>query len=100
MRYAEPRPPVIGAEHLLALTDAWPPSLLPMLTGPAPASTLTWTYEPIGASPPGGDDPDSYWQYDVRTDALGAGYGHAGARVWDAAGRLRAISRQTVVVFA
>lgn len=100
MRYAAPRPPAIGAEHLMALTDAWPPSLLPMLTRPAPVSTLTWSYEPVGAPPPGGDDPDAYWQYEVRTDAFGDGYGHAGARVWDASGRLRAISRQTVVVFA
>jgi acyl-Coa thioesterase superfamily protein len=71
-----------------------------MLDRPAPGSTLAWTFEPVAGPPPGERDaPDAWWQYDVRTHVAAGGYVHTTARIWDAAGRLRALSHQTVVYF-
>jgi acyl-CoA thioesterase len=99
MRFADP-PAAFGDRELVTLTDAWPPAVMAMLQRPTALSTLTWTFEPV-AGPPAGerDVPDAFWQYDVRTLAAGAGYTHTSARIWDAAGRLRALSRQTVALF-
>ncbi len=99
MRFAEP-PAAFTLPHLMTLTDCWAPSMLPMLDEIRPASTLAWTFEPVGDPPPGGDDPAAHWLYRVHTDRCANGYGHAQARVWDAGGRLRVISRQTTTVFA
>jgi acyl-CoA thioesterase len=84
-------------EHFVALVDTWPPSVLPMMTTLAPASTLCWTLELLEeALDP---DPAAWWHYRVCTDLAADGYGHAGARLWAADGRLVAVSRQTVTVF-
>ncbi|NLA01671.1 thioesterase family protein [Rhodococcus hoagii] len=84
--------------HLLALVDAWPPSVLPMLRQPAAGSTLTWTIEfvqPLRALNAG-----DWCQYRVETEYAHEGYGHAAAALWSADGALLALSRQTVTVFA
>lgn len=97
MRYREPlKSPCLAA--FIALVDAWPPSLLPMFRGPAPASSLTWTMELIGD--PASYDGDAWWQYQVQTDHCADGYGQARATVWAPDGQLMALSRQTVTVFA
>ena len=99
MRFAEP-PERFGDRELVTLADAWPPAIAPMLSGPVALSSLAWTFEPIAWPPPGEHDaPDAYWQYDVRTLAAGDGYAHTHARIWDAHGRLRALSTQTVAYF-
>lgn len=93
-------PEHFGTRELMALTDAWPPALLPMFERPAPISTLTWTFQPLPYDPATtGDERDAHWQYDARTVAAAGGYTQANARVWDRAGRLRAISTQTVAYF-
>jgi acyl-CoA thioesterase len=99
MRFAEP-PARFGDRELVTLADAWPPSIAPMLDRPVGLSSLAWTFEPV-AWPDGGEDdaPDAYWQYDVRTHAAADGYAHSRARIWDARGRLRALSGQTVAYF-
>ncbi|MEI2703395.1 MAG: thioesterase family protein [Baekduia sp.] len=99
MRFTEP-PAEFTTAHLLTLTDCWPPSVLSMLSGPGAASTLSWTFEPVAPSPPGGDDPRAQWQYEVLTDRCSAGYAHTHARIWDEHGTLRALSRQTIAVFS
>jgi acyl-CoA thioesterase len=100
MRFAEP-PQRFGDRELVTLADAWPPAIAPMLEGPTAMSSLAWTFEPVGWPPPGERDaPDAHWQYDVRTLAAGEGYAHTRARIWDAHGRLRALSGQTVAYFA
>jgi acyl-CoA thioesterase len=100
MRFAEP-PQRFGDRELMALADAWPPSISPMLERPAALSSLAWTFEPVAWPDPGEPDaPDAFWQYDVRTLAAGDGYAHSRARIWDAQGRLRALSGQTVAYFA
>ena len=118
MRYADGMPPFSGSEvpdfsgymgfrappqamstaALIALVDTWPPSVLPMLKKPAPASSLTWTMELL-------DDPqsrpaDTLWQYRVKTDQSSDGYGQSQATIWDGEGKAVALSRQTFTVFA
>lgn len=83
---------------LFLLIDAWPPAILPMVNGVAPGSSMTWTLEPVQL--PAGRTAADWWQYLATTDYAQDGYGHCAARVWDEAGNLVAISRQTVVVFA
>jgi len=83
--------------HMLALIDAWPPAILPMLKQPAPASSLTWTVEFIEPLPQLG--ADQWWQYLAEVEQAADGYGVVQARLWDAEGRLVAFTRQTVTVF-
>lgn len=86
-------------ERVLALVDAWPAAVLSQLDRRAPASSLTWALEliqPEGAHRPG----DGWCFYRAETEAARAGYAHAAAALWDPAGRLLALSRQAVAVFA
>lgn len=83
---------------LFLLSDAWPPALLPMVKGIAPGSSMCWTLEPVYL--PENKTSGDWWQYQSKTDYAADGYGNTQARVWDDQGRLVAISRQTVVVFA
>jgi len=87
----------LGESHLLALVDAWPPSLLPHLSKPAAGSTLTWTIEFVQ---PLLDLSTLDWcKYLVDIEHARDGYGHAAAKLWSADGRLIALSRQTVTIF-
>jgi acyl-CoA thioesterase len=100
MRFSRP-PATFGVRELIALADAWPPSVLPMLERPSPMSTLAWTFEPVAwPEAARSDAADAYWQYDVHTHAAADGYAQTTARIWDAAGRLRALSHQTIAYFA
>ncbi len=97
MRYRHEKKPIdIGL--LLGLVDAWPPALLPHLSNPAPASSLTWTIE-FPDELPADKGSNNWWQYLATIDHAANGYGHTHAHIWDDAGRLVAISRQTVTVF-
>lgn len=88
----------LSVGHLLALVDAWPPSVLPILSKPAAGSTLSWTIEFVQPIP---EVSTTDWcQYRVETEHAKDGYGHAAARLSSADGRLLALSRQTVTVFA
>jgi len=88
----------LNVSHLLALVDAWPPSLLPHLKQPAAGSTLTWTIEFIQPTPT--LSTLDWCRYCVETEYARDGYGHAAAALWSAEGELLALSRQTVTVFA
>jgi acyl-CoA thioesterase len=83
---------------LFLLVDAWPPALLPMVKGVAPGSSMCWTLEPVYL--PENKTSHNWWQYQSKTDYAVDGYGNTQARIWDDEGRLVALSRQTVVVFA
>lgn len=87
----------IDGATLAAITDAWPGSVLPNLSAPAPASTVSWTMD----FAPGlaAADPDAWWQYEAHTEAAGDGYALSRAYVWDASGRLAVASRQVLAVF-
>ncbi len=84
--------------HILALVDAWPPSLLPHLKKPAMGSTLTWTIEFV--QPLRQLNTLDWCKYRVETEYAADGYGHADAKLWSAEGELIAMSRQTVTIFA
>lgn len=88
----------LNVSHLLALVDAWPPSLLPHLKQPAAGSTLTWTIEFIQPTPK--LSTLDWCRYCVETQYARDGYGHAAAALWSEKGELLALSRQTVTVFA
>ena len=83
---------------LLALVDTWPPSVLPMLRAPAPASSMTWTIEFMPGATNGSGQ--QWWQYLAESEFAAEGYVHSRARLWDESGKLVAISRQTVTVFS
>lgn len=84
-------------EHLVALIDAWPPAIAPMLKEVVPVSSLAWTVDLLETpAPAAGSD---HWFYQVRTDGAHDGYGHTRALVWAADGTLVATSQQTVTVF-
>ncbi|AHD13820.1 acyl-CoA thioesterase [Pseudomonas sp. FGI182] len=88
----------VNEAHLLALVDAWPPSLMPFLKQPAAGSTLTWTIEFM--QPRAQLSTLDWCRYCVETEHARDGYGHAAAALRTAQGELLALSRQTVTVFA
>ncbi|WP_100658272.1 acyl-CoA thioesterase [Alteromonas flava] len=96
MRFKQ-APSVITDVHLITLIDAWPPTLLQQLKWPAPASTVSWNIEFLHPHRP--VQPTDWFAYKAETRQAGEGYGHTEANIWDAAGELIALSRQTVAVF-
>ncbi|WP_194861151.1 thioesterase family protein [Dietzia sp. SYD-A1] len=86
-------------EHLLVLADAWPPATIQMLSGFAPASSLTWTLELVSEVGPDTIPPEAVFAYEATTDASRDGYAHTHAMLWGPNGALTAISRQTITVF-
>ena len=92
-------PEEFGEEHLLVLADAWPPATIQMLSGFAPASSLTWTLELVAEVGPGTIPADALFAYEATTDASRDGYAHTHAMLWRPDGALTAISRQTITVF-
>lgn len=99
IQFKDPQPETKEAQ-LLALIDAWPPAVLPLLTPEqlAPASTLTWSVDFIQPLPD--LSADDWILYRAVVDHVRDGYNQASANIWDQSGQLIALSRQTVVVFA
>ncbi len=92
----------VGVEHVLALVDAWPPAVLPMLRKPAPVSTLSWTLDFTGAPAGEATEPTgepAYFGYAASTDHASDGYALIGSRFFRADGTLLAVGRQTVAAF-
>jgi acyl-CoA thioesterase len=83
---------------LAALTDSFPAPVLPLMPVPAPTSTATWLVNFVGE--PGDAPADQYWQFDATTVTAADGYANVEARLWDASGALRVISRQLVAEFS
>lgn len=84
------------AEHLIAHADAWPAPVLPMFRQPAPASSLTWSFELLE---PVEGDAGAWYAQRLTADAAGGGWAHVGLSMWRADGRLVAIGRQVVAIF-
>jgi acyl-CoA hydrolase len=95
-----PRGGPSDAAGVLALADAWPPSLLPLMKRPAPASSVTWMIDILGALPPAGSESDAFYRYEADTVAAAEGYGSSEARLWAPNGQLLAASRQLMVEFS
>jgi acyl-CoA thioesterase len=83
--------------HLISIIDAWPPTLIQMLSAPAPESSVSWSLEFI--YPHRSISGNDWLAYKVHTRQAGHGYGHTEANIWDKDGQLIAISRQTVAIF-
>lgn len=97
MRY-KVSPQKITDAHLIALIDAWPPTVLQMYNKPAPASTMSWNIEFI--HPHKSFSVDEWFGYHAITRQASDGYAHTEANIWDDAGELVAVSRQTVTIFS
>ncbi|GAA0297065.1 acyl-CoA thioesterase II [Psychrosphaera haliotis] len=83
--------------YLIALMDAWPPTMFQMMKLPAPASTMSWDIEFI--HPISEILPTDWLACVVKASHVNQGYGHEEADFWDQNGRLVALSRQVVAVF-
>lgn len=93
------RQPVPGADPamIMALIDAWPPTVTGLFKTVAPISTLSWSMEFI--TPTQEVAADGWWQYRADTDASRDGYVQAHSTLWSPAGELVALNRQTVAIF-
>lgn len=96
MRFKK-KPNKITDAHIITLIDAWPPSVLQMVKGIKPASTLSWNLEFIHPHAP--LEADEWLAYKSYTRQAGDGYAHTEANVWNNKGDLIAISRQVVTIF-
>ena len=93
----EDAPAIFSDAAILALIDAWPPAILPMLTKPAPASTITWNIEFIQPRAPLKTADYLYYECDVVQAQLG--FAHTEGRVYHPDGELLALTRQLVGVY-
>jgi acyl-CoA thioesterase len=82
---------------VIALIDAWPPAVLPMLKKPAPASTITWNMEFTGTF--SGLAPNDAIYYECDVEEASDGYAHTEAKIYKPNGELIALSRQLVGVY-
>lgn len=96
MRFKE-TPVQLSEAHIITLIDAWPPTILQMVRGPAPASTMSWNIELIHPFAPVA--PGEWLAYQAETIHAKDGYGHTEAKIWSQSGDLLAISRQLVAIF-
>lgn len=96
MRLREPATDT-NAAVVMALIDAWPPTVIGLFKTVAPISTLSWSMEFL--APTRAFAADGWWQYLADTDTARDGYVHAHSSLWSPAGELVAINRQTVTVF-
>lgn len=96
MRFKKANESFVDA-HLIALIDAWPCTVLQQLKLPAPASTMNWNLEFTQSTIA---QPAQWLAYQATTEHASDGYAYTDANIWNEAGELMALSRQTVGVFA
>lgn len=87
-----------GVAMLVALSDVWPPALLPALDGPRGAATVDLT---LHLHAPLADDAsrDDLYAYEARITQATGGYAEERAHLWDKHGRCLMSVRQALVVF-
>ncbi|TQF67471.1 acyl-CoA thioesterase [Pseudoalteromonas luteoviolacea] len=96
MRFKQSSEMTLNELHVLALADAWPPTLLQLCDSPSPASTVSWYIEFVQ---PLSLDDSEWLGYQVLTHQANGGYGTEDAKIFSQSGELLALSRQTVAVF-
>jgi acyl-CoA thioesterase len=89
-------PDQITEAHVIALTDAWPPTLLQMFKQPAPASSMSWYLEFVQAPDL---KPGEWLGFEAITHHSKDGYGLEDGCIWSQSGELIALTRQTVALF-
>lgn len=83
---------------LIAIMDAWPPTMFQLMRLPSPASTMSWDLEFIA---PHKYTDGSQWIASVNEAThVADGYGHEQSTFWTAEGEVLAYSRQVVTIFA
>ena len=90
------RTPASGLAAVVGVLDAWPPTVLPMASGPAPASTVRWSAHFVEPVPPGAEK--GWFRYEARTVHAAGGYVTSYARLYSG-GRLVVWSEQLNVVY-
>ncbi|MCG7534017.1 thioesterase family protein [Pseudoalteromonas sp. OOF1S-7] len=96
MKFKTPAESHLSVLHLLALADAWPPTLLQLCTGPTPASSMSWYIEFLNEI----ELTSSEWfAMEAVTHQAEHGYAIEDAKLFSQDGKLLALSRQTVAVF-
>ena len=91
------QPPAQFSEaHIIALTDAWPPTLLQMFNQPAPASSMSWYLEFVTTPQLSADE---WLGFEAITHHCKDGYGLEDGCIWSQSGELLALTRQTVALF-
>ncbi len=96
VRFSE-QPKVFSHAALVALIDAWPPAVLPLLKRVAPSSSITWNIEFL--HPRAELDKSDYIYYECEAVQAAAGYAHTEAKIHNSSGQLIALSRQLVGVY-
>lgn len=96
MRFKQ-APEAFGYPHVTCLVDAWPPTVLQQFSQFTPCSTISWYLEFVQPQP--AMKPEQWLAYQCHTNQGSDGYVHTQADIWNEAGELVAISRQTVAVF-
>lgn len=96
MRFYKPSETLNDAS-MLALIDAWPPAILPMMTSRAPSSTITWNIEFM--HPRASLEVEDMLYYECIAIQAGQGYAHTEGKIYHPNGQLLALSRQMVGVY-
>ncbi len=89
-------PQKMDIEHILALTDAWPPTALQMYDTVAPASSMSWYIEFLPHTQLAND---AWLGFEAFAHQSANGYCFEEANLYSESGQLLALSRQTVAVF-
>ncbi|MEQ8273766.1 MAG: thioesterase family protein [Deltaproteobacteria bacterium] len=89
------RGPFGDAEGLVALLDVWPSPSLALLSGPAPASTVSWTAHLLEVPA----DFERWFRFSYETVAGRDGFHTSVGALHDADGRLVGWTEQLVAVF-
>lgn len=88
--------------HLIALIDAWPPTVLQKLKKLAPCATVSWNLEmvqPLSLLKTS-LKANNWLYYEAEIKQAHHGYAHTEAKVYTADGTLIALSRQLIAVYA
>ncbi len=88
--------------HLIALIDAWPPTVLQKLKKPAACASISWNIEivqPLSLLKQK-LSADTWLYYDANIQQAHHGYAHTEARIYTPEGILLALSRQLIAVYA
>ncbi|RRJ83644.1 acyl-CoA thioesterase [Aestuariirhabdus litorea] len=100
MRFSEP-PATFGNAHLVALIDAWPPTVIQKLKRPCPCATVTWSLElayPLSLLEQPLDGSE-WLYYDASIRMAHHGYAHTEAMIYHPDGHLLALSSQLIAVY-
>lgn len=95
LRHTDPKAPT-DATAVLALADAPPPAIFPMMTDFAPFSSMTWMVEFLS------DDletEEGWWLTRSTAETAIQGYSAQAMMLWNRRGAPAIVGRQTVAVF-